>query len=56
MKEINIYANIESWLKEVPDAVIRGTVSIKNDNTIEIQDENGYTQIINMSKLFAIVF
>lgn len=56
MKDINIYADINSWLDESPTAVIRGYVSSKNDTFVEIVDENGYTQLLNMTKLFAVVY
>ncbi len=56
MKEINIYTHIESWLDESPDAVVKGVVARKDNGYIEITDENGYTQILNLSKLFAVVY
>lgn len=56
MREINIYQNMESWLKETPNAVIKGTVKFRNDSFVEIYDENGFTQIINLNQLFAIVY
>lgn len=55
-KEINIYKDFMSWMNEAPDAVITGSVESKNSQFIEIIDENGYTQIINLDKLFAIVY
>jgi hypothetical protein len=56
MKEINIYASLGSWLDEKPEATIKGTVKSKTDHTIEIEDEEGYTQIIVLGKLFAVVY
>jgi hypothetical protein len=55
-KEINIYLTFDSWMDEKPDAVIRGIVKFKGDSHVEIQDENGFTQIMNLNKLFAIVY
>lgn len=55
-REINIYATIDAWLKEDPDAVINGEVKGRGDGWVEIADENGFTQIINIHELFAIVY
>lgn len=56
MKEINIYFTANSWMSETPDTVVKGMVQNKANSIIEIIDENGYTQIINLDKIFAIVF
>ncbi len=56
IKDINIYTSVNSWLKEDPETVIRGEVKSRGDGWIEISDENGYTQIINMNELFAVVY
>jgi len=56
MKEIFIYATIESWMNDVPDTSLQGKVVNKNNQMIEIVDDNGYTQLINIAKLFAIVY
>ena len=56
MKEIFIYTNFSSWLEEKPDAVIKGTVTRNYEGYIEVRDENGLTQLINMEKLFAVVY
>ncbi len=56
IKDIYIYTHFESWLDETPDATLKGSVSLKNNNIIEIIDEQGLTQIINMEKLFAVVY
>jgi len=56
MREIYIYTNIDSWLNEKPDGVLNGTVLEKNTKYIEIADENGYTQILVLDKLFAVVY
>lgn len=56
IKDIYFYSNIQSWLNESPDATIKGTIISKSSGFIEIQDENGYTQIINLDKLYAIVY
>jgi hypothetical protein len=55
-KEINIYVSFESWNREMPDSVIRGSVVEKSDGYIVVADENGYTQIINLNKLYAVVY
>ncbi|KNY26090.1 hypothetical protein [Pseudobacteroides cellulosolvens] len=55
-KEINIYITFDSWMKEEPDAVIKGAIKFKGESHLEIQDENGYTQIINLNKLYAVVY
>ncbi|MCX7920594.1 MAG: hypothetical protein N3B21_01010 [Clostridia bacterium] len=55
-KDIYIYTSFNSWLKEEPDATIRGSVSNKYDSYIEILDESGLTQIINIEKVFAVVY
>jgi hypothetical protein len=56
MKEIYIYASLSSWIDESPEATIKGIVNNKSTNHIEILDENGFTQIINIDKLYAIVY
>jgi hypothetical protein len=56
MREIFLYSTINSWVDETPDATIRGVVNIKTDSYIEFTDENGYTQIINLDRLFAVVY
>lgn len=56
VKDINIYLTFESWMNETPDTVIKGSVNFKGSNHIEILDENNYTQIINLNKIFAIVY
>jgi len=56
MREIYIYTCFSSWLEEKPDAVINGTVLEKNSRFIELADENGYTQILVLDKLFAVVY
>lgn len=56
MSEINIYISFESWYKEMPDATINGTVINQKDNIIEIADNEGFTQIINVDRCFAITY
>jgi len=56
MKEINIYECFDSWLSETPDAVIKGKVKRNDGICIEILDENNYTQLINLQKIYAIVY
>jgi hypothetical protein len=56
MKDIYLYSTIDSWISEAPDATVRGIVNNKTTHFIEIVDENGYTQIINLDRVFAIVF
>jgi hypothetical protein len=56
VKDIYFYINISSWLSETPDGVLKGAVISKTGNYLEILDENGYTQIINLEKLFAVVY
>jgi len=56
MREIYIYTTFSSWLEERPDAVVNGTVLEKNSRFIELADENGYTQILVLDKLFAVVY
>ena len=56
MKEIYIYTNFHSWVEEAPDATIKGTIVRKNDYTLEILDNQGYTQIIVLDKLYAVVY
>jgi len=56
LKDIYIYSRIDSWIAEKPDTVIRGTVKGRSDGCIEIQDENGYTQLLVLEKLFAVVY
>jgi hypothetical protein len=56
MKDIYIYSRIEGWIDEKPDTVVKGVVKGKTDKYIEIQDENGYTQILVLDKLFAVVY
>jgi hypothetical protein len=56
MKEIYFFSTLKSWLEDKADTSIRGMVISKDKNYIEIQDENGYTQLINISMLYAIVY
>lgn len=56
VKDIYIYTTIDAWLREEPDTVIKGSVNSKGNNWIEIIDENDLHQIINIEKLFAIVY
>lgn len=56
MSEINIFITFESWYKERPDATISGTISNRRDKIIEILDNEGYTQIINIDRCFAITY
>ena len=56
LKNIYFYSTIKAWIDETPDVTIVGTVTSKTSNYIEISDENGYTQIINLDKIFAVVY
>ncbi|MCX7746755.1 MAG: hypothetical protein N2645_07680 [Clostridia bacterium] len=56
MKDIYIYASIQTWISETPDAVVKGFINSKNQNYIEITDDHGYTQILNLDKVFAVVY
>lgn len=54
--EIYVYSNIASWNNEKPDAEIKGRIALKTDKFIEIQDDGGYRQIIELDKVFAVVY
>lgn len=56
MKNIYIYESISSWNAETPEATIKGYVVNKINGIIEITDENGFTQLINLAKIFAVVY
>jgi hypothetical protein len=56
MKEIFLYTNIGSWLDEKPDATINGTIRDRTDRILVIEDQEGYTQIVNLDKLFCVVY
>lgn len=56
VRDIYFYVSIQSWSKEEPDATIRGNVSAKGENWIEIVDESNLHQIINLDRLFAVVY
>jgi hypothetical protein len=56
MKEIFIYSTLEAWMNDRPDTTLNGKVKNINNQLLEISDENGFTQIINLEKLFAIVY
>ena len=56
MKEIYIYTTIDGWIKDEPFTTINGEVKSKEGSFIEIADENGFTQVINMERVFAIVY
>lgn len=56
MKDIYFYETMDAWINENPSTSIKGYVLSKNNNYIEISDENGFVQIINISKLFAVVY
>lgn len=55
-KDIFIYTDVESWIEDKPGTVLKGTVTSRSDGYIELLDENGYTQILNLAKLFAVVY
>ena len=56
MKDIYIYITPENWNKDKPEVTIFGNVISNNENYVEIRDDKGYTQIINIQKVFAIVY
>ena len=56
MKEIYFYETMDNWINENPSTSIKGYIVSKHESYIEISDENGYTQIININKLFAVVY
>lgn len=56
MRDINIYLSFDSWMDETPDAVIRGTVISRGEGFMEIHDVNGLTQVLNLNKLYAVVY
>jgi len=56
MKDIYFYETMEAWIGEKPSTSVKGYVVSKNQNYIELSDENGFTQIININKLFAVVY
>ncbi|MGE5474551.1 MAG: hypothetical protein ACM3UU_10055 [Ignavibacteriales bacterium] len=56
MREIFIYTSPDQWDKDEPFSSVKGDVINKTEKYIEIIDENGYTQIINIDKVFAIVY
>lgn len=56
MKDIYLYVSLSSWQNEQPDAVVKGEVISRNNSLIEIKDESGFTQIINLDRLFVIVY
>lgn len=55
-KDIYIYIDAQGWIEDKPSTVLKGTVASRSDGYIEILDENGYTQILNLAKLFAVVY
>ncbi len=55
-RDIYIYGSMQSWLDEAPDAVLRGTVSNIGPTMIEVVDENNLHQLINIERLFAVVY
>lgn len=56
MKDIYIYITPENWNKDKPEVTIFGNIISKGENYVEIKDDKGYTQIINLQKVFAIVY
>jgi len=56
MKDIFFYETMDAWIKENPTTSIKGYVLSKNQCYIEISDENGFIQIININKIFAVVY
>ena len=56
MNEIAIYSDIRLWLVDEPDTVIKGEIVSRREGIIEIYDELGFTQIININKIYAVVF
>ena len=56
MRDIFIYSTLKSWLAEKPDTTITGTVISKDGSIVEIKDANNFTQLINISMVFAIVY
>jgi hypothetical protein len=56
MKDIYFYETIDDWNNERPTTSVKGRVVSKTESYIEIYDENGFTQLININKLFAVVY
>lgn len=56
MKDIYIYITPENWNKDKPEVTIFGNIINKGENYVEVKDDKGYTQIINLQKVFAIVY
>jgi hypothetical protein len=56
MQDIYIYTTVEDWNDDKPEGVLKGTVEEVHENYIKIRDENNLTQIIVLSKLFAVVY
>lgn len=56
MKDIFLYSTLDSWLREEPDATLKGYVQRHSDYLLEVKDEKGFIQLINLSKLFAVVY
>jgi hypothetical protein len=54
--EIYLYLTYDSWYREKPDATIKGNVTEKGQNYLEILDENNYTQMLMLDKFFAITY
>lgn len=56
MRQIYIYLKFESWMNEKPDAEFKGRVVKHDGKIVEISDDQGYTQLINMDNIFSIVW
>jgi hypothetical protein len=56
LKNIYIYLTAENWNNDKPEVVILGSVVSQHESYIEIRDEKGYMQIINIQKVFAVVY
>lgn len=56
VKDIYLYTTLENWLREEPDATLKGYVQKHSDYLLEIKDEKGFIQLVNLSKLFAVVY
>lgn len=56
MRDIYIYSCLQFWMDETPDTTIHGRIVNRGESFIEIEDDHGYTQLINLEKLFAVVY
>ena len=56
MKKIYIYKTPEEYESDTPTSVITGIVKEYGQHMVTVKCENGYTHLLSLQNVFAIVF